>query len=350
MWANKPEMAAEWEAHTPKGKKLPKRVKKRKSAIEQIKLILAQQQPAPVAQAPVGATQPVAGAPAAPQAPVAPGAPVAPAAYANIDFNAAITMIPQLMKQLNTTQIPAIRDYMVNTLKADPNVAQQATTSFAVKIYREESNKRRQQLVEEVGKKLGIDPTKIPNMGQNAQLPPLPGMQASLNRRKRIARIIKADLTKTADVSEVVEEVDNLSPSQKVNNLYHFLSGFDSISDAVKSIFDFISNFDSNFPTPPMAPATAQMSNKIGGVAAFLWVVSFMIALGAAGTSDFNARYYTHLTNADKLREAHAMMLVVKSMGLSAIVTAIAHFFKKREEKEAQSQPKEKKLYEPFNK
>lgn len=27
MWANKPKMAKEWEAATPKGKKLPKRVK-----------------------------------------------------------------------------------------------------------------------------------------------------------------------------------------------------------------------------------------------------------------------------------------------------------------------------------
>jgi hypothetical protein len=27
MYANKPEMAKEWEAHTPKGKKLPKRKK-----------------------------------------------------------------------------------------------------------------------------------------------------------------------------------------------------------------------------------------------------------------------------------------------------------------------------------
>lgn len=30
MFSNKPEMAKEWEAHTPKGKKLPKRVKKKK--------------------------------------------------------------------------------------------------------------------------------------------------------------------------------------------------------------------------------------------------------------------------------------------------------------------------------
>ena len=29
MYANKPEMAKEWEAHTPKGKKIPKHVKKK---------------------------------------------------------------------------------------------------------------------------------------------------------------------------------------------------------------------------------------------------------------------------------------------------------------------------------
>lgn len=28
LWANKPKIAKEWEAHTPKGKKLPKKVKK----------------------------------------------------------------------------------------------------------------------------------------------------------------------------------------------------------------------------------------------------------------------------------------------------------------------------------
>jgi len=30
MYANDPEMAAKWEAHTPKGKKLPKKVRKKK--------------------------------------------------------------------------------------------------------------------------------------------------------------------------------------------------------------------------------------------------------------------------------------------------------------------------------
>jgi len=30
MYANKPKMAKEWEAHTPKNKKLPKKAKKKK--------------------------------------------------------------------------------------------------------------------------------------------------------------------------------------------------------------------------------------------------------------------------------------------------------------------------------
>lgn len=32
MYANKPEMAAEWQSETPKGAKLPKKVKKKKKA------------------------------------------------------------------------------------------------------------------------------------------------------------------------------------------------------------------------------------------------------------------------------------------------------------------------------
>ena len=34
MWKNKPEMAKEWEAHTPKGIKLPEHVSRRKNAIK----------------------------------------------------------------------------------------------------------------------------------------------------------------------------------------------------------------------------------------------------------------------------------------------------------------------------
>lgn len=40
MHANEPEMATKWEKHTPKGKKLPKRVKKSKSKSESIEVRL----------------------------------------------------------------------------------------------------------------------------------------------------------------------------------------------------------------------------------------------------------------------------------------------------------------------
>lgn len=36
MWANKKKMAKEWEAHTPKGKKLPERVEKKESRMVKI--------------------------------------------------------------------------------------------------------------------------------------------------------------------------------------------------------------------------------------------------------------------------------------------------------------------------
>ena len=304
------------------------------SRITRLKSILAQQ--APVPAAPVGQVAPAPAAanvaPAA-NAQAAPTTP-APAQYSNIDFNAAITMIPQIMKQINSTQIGAVRDYMIKNLKADPNVVQQATTSYAVKIYKEESAKRQQQLIMEVGKKLGIDPSQISGNSQTSPLPPLPGMQAAMKRRIRLASLIKSDLYKKADVNSVVESVDHLSTVDKIHNLYQFFSNFDSISDGVKNIMDFISNFNSNFPNPPSAPVTAQMSKHIGTAAAILWVISFIIMLGAAGTSDFNAKYYTHISNADKLKEAQAMMLALKSVGAASITTAIANFFKKREEKE----------------
>ena len=96
--------------------------------------------------------------------------------------------------------------------------------------------------------------------------------------------------------------------------------------------------------------AVAQLSKKISGVAALLWVVSFILALGAAGTSDFNAKHYTQITDANKLKEAHAMMMMLSSFGLSAIVTVIGNFFKKQENKESKPKNESNKLYEQFKK
>lgn len=345
---HKPDIYELWDKETPKGVKLPYRVKKkkRKSAIEQIKLILAQQAPVAPAVPAAPAAQPVAQpAVAQPAAPAA-QAPTAQPQYSNIDFNAAITMIPQVMQQLNSKNLGEVKNYMVTNLKADPKIVEQATTSFAVKIYKEEAAKRQQQVVQEVGKALGIDPSKIPNMNQQTALPPLPGMAAS--RRKRLEKIVHADMKRVADVSSAIDAVNSMSLGQKITNLYQFLSNFNSISDAVKQIFDFVSNFPP--PGAAGAMATAQMSGKVAGVAAFLWVVSLFIVLGAAGTSDFNAKYWTKITDVDKLNEAKAMMMAVKAIGASSLATALAVFLKKREDKSKTEKPKGRALYEPFNK
>ena len=45
MYANDPDMAARWQAHTPKGKKLPKRVKKNEPKLATVLGRLAAQLP-----------------------------------------------------------------------------------------------------------------------------------------------------------------------------------------------------------------------------------------------------------------------------------------------------------------
>ena len=233
----KPHIYEKWEKETPKGAKLPYHVKKRKSAIEQIKFILAQQTNPVAPVAPQGGPNPTV-----PTAPTAPGTQQAPAQgqYSNIDFNAAIAMIPQIMGQLDSSRISDTKDYMIRNLKVDPNVAEQATTSFAVKIYKEELAKRQQQVVQDVGRKLGIDPSKIPNLNESAPLPALPGMVASMNRRIRLAGIINSEFSKKADIGSVIDKVNGLSAAQKMNNLYQF---FLTLIVSLKVFKEYLTSF-----------------------------------------------------------------------------------------------------------
>lgn len=311
MWANKPEMAEKWEKHTPNRKNLPKKVK-HKSHAEFIKTILAQE-----AQ------------------PAQPAAPTAPAAntqqYRAFDLGAMLKMIPQIMGHVDSTDLKEVQKFMIEQMNINPEQAQQASNEYAKKIYQEERAKAQQRIVEEVGRKLGIDPSKIPNVAQSSR------KQMTIIRQAKLSRIVRASkLKKLSQVQEssFVDKVNAVPTSEKLKNLYKFVSGFPTIEEAVMKMKDFVDNFDSMFPPTGQAPVTASVGSKVGAVAAVLWVVTALMFLGAAGTDQMNV----NKVHPDNIESARAIMWAFKSLGVTAIVSALAHFFKKREFEKQQSQ------------
>jgi len=331
LWKFHPDIAKRW---TKEHGSKPVGKKKKKSYLEMIRTLVAQEvsvpQPAQPGQAPQGQT------PAVPKQ--------------QFDLNTLTTMVPQIMGQLDSSDIATTRNYLVQNMGVDPTMAQQATTAFAVKIYNEEKAKRQNQVVQEVAKKMGLHPDVVKNWDKGSALPSLPGMQASI-RKSRVAKIISSDVSKQfskfAELDGVVEKVNTMSPQEKLKNLYNFFKNFGNISEGVTAIMEFVNQIaDQLGPFGNQPPAAggmtiANLSGKVGVVASLLWIVSFILILGAAGTSDFNARYWN--LHPDKADEARAIILALKVVGAAGITTALANFFKKKEQPET---PKRKTLYE----
>jgi hypothetical protein len=310
MWANKPEMAAEWEKHTPKGTKLPKKVK-HKSHVEFVKIILAQQ------------TQPTTTAPAGPQATPDATKTGNDPQYREFDLQAMLKMIPQIMGHVDSTDLKEVQQFMTQQMNISPEQAQQAANAYAAKIYKEERAKRQQQIVEDVGKKLGIDPSKIPNLAQSLRKHMTIIREAKLNRIVRTSKLKKLSQAQ----ENIFEKISEVPLSQKLKNLYNFISHFPTVNEAVQAMDDFVDKFGSNFPPTGQSPVTASVGQKIGIVASILWIVTAIIWLGAAGTDQMNV----NKLHPDQIESMRAIMMAFKSTGLAAIASALAHFFKKRE-------------------
>lgn len=329
-----PELAEEWEKHTPKGKKLPKYApkKKKKSFLMDFKRVIAEDVAVPTPAQP-GQT---------PQGVATPAAPVK-----QFDVNTLTGMIPQIMGQLDSSDISQTRNYLIQQMNVDPSVAQQATINYAMKIYKEEKAKRQNQLIQDVAKKMGLNPDVVQNWDKSSALPPLPGMKASL-RRERIHKLISADLKKTfnkyAELDSAIDRVNNMTATDKIKNLYNFFKGFDSISEGVVALMAFVDEIANQLGGgPPTAGglAYAKLSSKVGVVASLLWVVSLIMILGAAGTSDFNAKYwYLH---PDKAAEAKAIVMALSSVGVAGLTTALGKFLKGKEDVKSQQEAEAKK-------
>ena len=325
MYKFKPELAKEFEEATPKGKKLPMRVKKKKSAIERIRLILAQEVQQGLSSTPT------------------PGAPVPEqqAPVQQFDVGTLTAMVPKLMGQLDSSDVNVTKKYLMEEMNVDAQTAEQAVTNYAVKIYNEEKAIRQQKIKEynnklvlDVAKKLGMDPEKVKGWDKPTEFAPLsqPGA-AMLNRAIRLGSIVRADAkVRFASIDNAASEATNASTGEKIKNLISFFSNFNSIEEGVNRLFGAVQSIQSTIPANDTV--TAQMSKKVGIIASVLWIVTFVLALGAAGESDFNARYW-HL-NSDKADEFTAMASAFTSMGLAGITQALSAFFKKKEDKNTQ--------------
>ncbi len=322
LWKFHPDIAERWtkeHGSKPVGKKRRKTVRKKKKSNEEfLRIILAQQTP-----------------PAQTATPAAPAAQAAPAGntpqYRDFDLGAMLKMIPQIMGHVDSTDLKEVQKFMTEQMNIKPEQAQQASNEYAKKIYQEERAKAQQKIVEEVGKKLGVDPSKIPNLSQSSR------KQMSIIRQAKLSRIVRTSKLKKLSQTQngsFVEKVNSVPVSEKLKNLYKFVSGFSSIEEAVNKMKEFVDRFDSMFPPTGQSPVTASVGSKLGAVSAILWIVTAIMIFGAAGTDQMNV----NKVHPNDIESARAIMWAFKSLGVSAVVTALAHFFKKREFEKQQAQ------------
>ena len=329
MHIHKPEMAKEWDKHTPKGKKLPKHVSKA-SRLNAIRNIIAEDVQTQI-------SQPVGGQVQQPQQ----------NQNQRLDSNTLMTMIPQIMHQLDTSNLGQVRDYITEKMNVNPQVAQKAVGDFGAKIYKEELTKRRNQTIQDVAKKMGINPDVVKGWDKPSALPPLPQTTSSIHRRQRINLIVNADLNKTfnkiAETKDIIEKATNLPIQEKIKNLIKFFSNFSSVEEGVNSILGFVREL-SNQVSMVEQPVTAKLSDKVNVISSILWVVTIMLALGAAGTSDFNQRYW--ISHPDDAQAVKAMTLTIESFGAALLTSALVKFLKNKENNNQKEELKKNRMYQ----
>ena len=315
LWKFKPEIAKKWDKEYGS-----KPMIKTKSRLKRIKLIIAQSVPSSVVPNQTAQTG---------------------VQSSNIDLNSLVNMVPNIMGQIDSSDLNQVKQHLITNMKIDPQLAEKATTQFGIKIYQQEKLKRQHQVVMDVAKKMGIDPEKVKNWDRvstpEALSPLTPIGTSMLNRAIRLGKIYNTSIYKKSeseselDLDSIVQKVNNMSISDKIKNLYRFFSGFNSIADGVDFLMNKMKQIESNIQANSSLPKTAQMSKRIGNVAAILWVVSFVLMLSATGESDFNARY--RYQNIDTANEIRLTWMALSSVGASLIATALASFFNKKEEK-----------------
>lgn len=135
----------------------------------------------------------------------------------------------------------------------------------------------------------------------------------------------------------VTRKVDSMSSFEKIKTVLRYLNNFSNIKDAANELLSIINRIAVK-QTKNDLDKSAQLSKKVGKVAAILWVISFIVVLGVAGADQDGKIVIPHN------QEIEGYLAVVSSLGLSTLVTILSYFLKEKEETEDKSQ--RSKLYQ----
>lgn len=307
-----PEIAEKW---TKEHGSKPVGKKKKKSVLECIRKIVAEdinvQQPAQPGQ-----TQ---------QAPVQ---------QTPVDLNSATTMIPQVVKQLNTRNMQLVRQELVNKYKVPEDVAYQATMNFGAKILREEMQKRQQTILNEVAQAMGLSPMDLSKSYKPA---PLPGTQGSTNRRLKLASIVESNFQKKANqIEHAIEQASNKSLLDKAKELYKFILSVGP-EEAAQRLVNFADNILSTLPKKSTASRTSAAMGGRTAMLGVLWLLSLM-AVGSVITDQMANAVENYgvikgfwQAHPDKAEQAHNFALAVKMIGVAGLATIFSAFMKKKQ-------------------
>ncbi len=145
-------------------------------------------------------------------------------------------------------------------------------------------------------------------------------------REDKFKSLVISGLESNPKLESIVEQVNSTPTSEKLKNVFKFISSFSNIKEAAEKLLELAKNLKGN--GEPVV--TAQMSKQMGKLGSILWLITFFLAFGAAGTSDMNSKDIAH---ANLNHEVIAIASTVAFLGAATIVSFLSWCMREKENK-----------------
>jgi len=233
------------------------------------------------------------------------------------DSEAFSKVMERVMSKVDSTSLNDVVQYSKNRLKIDEATVIRAYKIFVKRLYQQEVSKKKEQVVGEFLKMFDISKEEL-----EPELKPTS----------------KLKMKKEADLKSIWDKIKQMSPIELTKNAYNFISSFDNFKDAAEHIIKFVDEL-SKIQTESKDVTTAAMSDKIGKIAGLMMIISLIMTLGAAGTSDLADKIPSAVHSGDEVK---SIATAISSWGLTGILAYLSNLFGKKESKEK----KERRIYQ----
>ena len=230
------------------------------------------------------------------------------------DPKALAEVMNKIMSFIDSTDLKAVQAYVAKKMDLDAETTKEAYNIF-VKNFYENVLKEEQSSAVERAKKRVSDTFHISYE-----------TQAKINN----------GMVKQADANAAWDKVKHMSTMELVSNAINFVTQYKNIKEVAETIARLANDININPPTPPAAGlAVASLSEKVGKATGLMLFISFLLTIGAAGTSDLASKIPPAMTQNDEFR---AIVAMLSSWGVTGILGFLSNLFKNRENK--QNKPK----------